>query len=412
MQKRLTLLAVAILVMLVFFTSVSLASNEEQNLTTISAGTPELSLTDKQDTPQIGLQSLTDPSLFKITSFVDGQSLTKTALLIEDSYPWGRNSNEQVLIEFGVSYDRIHSSKLNQVDLSNYEFVMYSSSQNYSYYSNLEANLNKISKFVSDGGLLIAHCCDGGWGGGDWRFYSILPGDVTHEMYRDNWSLLSQNVYIANPDHPMADGLSDSMLCDWTYSTHGAFTNIPAGTEIIMVTDNDKPTYIEYPYGKGKVLATMQTIEWGYGDWGTQNWYINAPELLRNEIRYALGGAGANKGIIESTVLNQRTFDPSEDHVDDGLSKCIIDVILSKQAYVSIEVKGQNGKTVSFIAPREVIANQRETFYWDGISSIGSDRQIVPEGSYSIVIRARSGPSADSELLGEVWRWVNVKWHM
>jgi len=412
MQKRLWFLAIAALTVLICFTSVSPASDEGQHLTTIPNGTPGPSLSDDKFLPEIGVNALQDPSLFKVTGFVEGQSLAKTALLIEDSYPWSKNSNEQVLIEFGVSYDRIRSSSLNQADLSNYKFIMYSSSQSSTYYRNLEANLGKISKFVSDGGLLVAHCCDGGWGGADWRFNSILPGDVTHEMYRDSWSLLSQNIYIANPDHPIADGLSNSMLCDWTYSTHGAFTNIPAGAEVIMTTDNEKPTYIEYPYGKGKVLATMQTIEWGYGDWGSWNWYINAPELLRNEMRYALGGAGANKGIIESTVLNQRTFDPSEDHLDDDLSKCIIDIVLSKQAYVSIEVKGQSGKTVSLIGPREAAANQKESISWDGGNSLGSNRQIVPEGSYSLVIRARSGPSADSELLGEVWRWVNVKWHM
>jgi len=57
-------------------------------------------------------------------------------------------------------------------------------------------------------------------------------------------------------------------------------------TGVGPLTEFFGPTYIEYDFGAGKVLATMQTVEWGYFN-GSQGWVGNRPELLRNEIRFA-----------------------------------------------------------------------------------------------------------------------------
>jgi hypothetical protein len=45
------------------------------------------------------------------------------------------------------------------------------------------------------------------------------------------------------------------------------------------VLDPNKPTYITYSFGSGKVLATMQTVEWGWGN--------GRKQFLLNEIPYA-----------------------------------------------------------------------------------------------------------------------------
>jgi len=222
------------------------------------------------------------------------------ALLIQDYNPWFGKNTHDALNELDVPHDVINSSRLASWDLNKYQFIIYASAQDNNYYLNLKNNLQKISDFVSNGGLLIAHSCDGGWdGSGNWRGFSILPGGVTHLMHQDGWQYLSQSIHIVEPEHEIVKSneftLTDDYLDSWGYSTHGIFTNFLNNSniknpKIIMEADEgdggDGPTYIEYDFRAGKVLATMQTVEWGYFN-GSQGWVGNRPELLRNEIRFA-----------------------------------------------------------------------------------------------------------------------------
>jgi cell wall-associated NlpC family hydrolase len=226
-------------------------------------------------------------------------------LLIQDVNPWIGGNTHTALHDLNIPHDVINSPTLSKIDLSKYKVVIYSSAQPYSYYTNLRNNLDKISTFVSNGGLLIAHCCDGGWdGSGDWRGFSILPGGITHLIWRDDWKYLSQSIHILEPDHPVVVSkvfnqeftLTDEYLNGWGWSTHGIFTNFPPddpkvkNPKVVMASNEgdggDGPTYIDYNYGLGKVLATMQTIEWGYFS-GSRWWVGNRPEFLRNELRFA-----------------------------------------------------------------------------------------------------------------------------
>jgi len=226
------------------------------------------------------------------------------ALLIQDVNPWyGRNVHD-ALHEFGIPHDLINSSSLATWDLSKYKFILYASSQTSNYYVNIAANLDKISTFVSNGGLLIAHCFDGGWYviwpyqivGGSWQNFSILPGNVTHLMHWDDEPYLSNSIHITDPDHGVVESdqytLTDNYLWGWHSSACGIFTDLPPNAEVVMVSNEgdgyDGPTYIDYNYGSGKVLATMNAVEWGYYN-GCQRWWVgNRPEFLRNELRYAL----------------------------------------------------------------------------------------------------------------------------
>ena len=172
---------------------------------------------------------------------------------------------------------------------------MYASDQPTSYYQNIAANIAKINTYIAGGGVLIAHCCDIGIGqDGDWTGLKILPGaswgvttGQTHEY--------SDDVRIVDPRSPIANDLSDALLSGWGYSSHGYFNTptLPEGTNVVMDINGDstKPTYIVYPYGFGRVLATMQTVEWQY-----DGSYKGAAlqNLLDNEINDALPNA---KGV-------------------------------------------------------------------------------------------------------------------
>jgi hypothetical protein len=200
-------------------------------------------------------------------------------LLIQDSAPWDSDTNSIALNNLGIQYDTIGSNSLSTTDLSNYKFIMYASDQTTTYYQNIAASINKIEDFVAHGGFLIAHCCDQGWAGGEWSGFKILPGAGVVGHIND----YRQDQHIVRSNNPIVSELWDPMLYNWFYSTHGYFTNLPQGASVVMTTGGNLPTYIDYKFGLGRVIATMQTVEWGYTRRGIT-------QLLNNEIKYATSG--------------------------------------------------------------------------------------------------------------------------
>ena len=303
-MKRLGLVIIMLIVLnFILATGVSMGDSEY-----LDAHTPPKGYVPIPTAEKYGLA--TEPSIQGVhlsAQNSDGQVEaygSATALLIQDVYPWAQNSNELVLQEFGITYDVANSNSLSSWDLKGYRFVVYASDQPTSYYTNIAANIGKINEFVSAGGLLIAHVCDYGWNSGDWRGLSILPGNVSHKTGWDSRDYISQSIHITDPSHKVVAGLDDAYFANWNYSTHGILTGLLGGTNIVMMSNDgilDGPTYIAYDYGAGKVLATMQTVEWAYFNAGPDR-----PEFLRNEIRFAQQPAGGKfqKGDIVRSTAN------------------------------------------------------------------------------------------------------------
>jgi len=199
-------------------------------------------------------------------------------LLVQDVYPWDFDSNALALAEAEIPFARVTSDQLAVTDLSPVRVLMYSSDQPTYYYENIAANITRISDFVTSGGTLVAHACDQGWSGGDWTGLEILPGGVHHADY------FTEYVQIVGPLHPVVAGLDDAYLQGWYYSAHGSFTDLLPGADVVIQNEFAEPTYVDYTWGAGRVLANMQAMEWGYGD-GWNYWYVYRPEFLRNEIR-------------------------------------------------------------------------------------------------------------------------------
>jgi hypothetical protein len=224
-------------------------------------------------------------------------------LLIQDVVPWHTNSNALALSDLGIPYDVIKSSDIGTTDLSKYKFVMYASDQPTSYYKNVSANIGAIEEFVDHGGFLIGHCCDQGWHGGDWAAgLKILPGSAIIGHKND----YRQDINIIHPNDCVAQGLTDGQVSNWNLATHGYFTNLPAGATVVMVTGSDLPTHIAYNYGEGKVIATMQTVEWGYA-------IRDQPDLLYNEIRcanlYRIESMSSYEDLLRSQTLLIESFE-------------------------------------------------------------------------------------------------------
>jgi hypothetical protein len=215
-------------------------------------------------------------------------SPTVDILLVQDNVPWSLNSNELAIMEAGLSYASVTSTALASTDLTKFRCIMYASDQSTQYYINIANNISRIEDFVATGGTLLGHVCDQAWMGGEWAGLHILPGNPGHA------NSYQQNLHVVTPGHPVMEGLDDAYFYYWNYSTHGYFTNLPPNTITVLAisdgyTGAGQPTYMEYPWGQGRVLANMQTIEWGYGD-GSYTHYIWRPQYLRNELAYATLG--------------------------------------------------------------------------------------------------------------------------
>jgi hypothetical protein len=213
-------------------------------------------------------------------------------LLVQDVVPWSLNSNELAILEAGLSYATVSSVGLGSTDLTKFHCIMYASDQPTSYYINIANNISRIEDFVATGGTLIGHVCDKAWQNGSWDGLYILPGNPGHVSGYPNG--YQQVLHITDPGHPVMEGLDDAYFYWWNYSTHGYFTNLlPNTITVLAIADGypgaGLPTYMEYPWGQGRVLANMQTIEWGYGD-GSYTNYIWRPQYLRNELAYATLG--------------------------------------------------------------------------------------------------------------------------
>lgn len=208
-----------------------------------------------------------------------GALVIAEVLIIKDNDPWDDDGNEQALDSIpGKTWDVIITDDIAGTTLSDYRIVIVASDQFTATYDALIANAAALASYVDGGGILLAHGCDNGWNGGHWSS-SWLPGGVYHvDTYQDSLS-------IVDATSPIVDGISDADLDGWGYSTHGYFTGLVAGTNIIIgITNGDptgKPTYIEYTHGSGLVLATMQTMEWPWAGGG------GTTQLLINEIEYA-----------------------------------------------------------------------------------------------------------------------------
>jgi len=192
----------------------------------------------------------------------------------------------------------ISSQDIGTTNLAQFGEILISAAQTQTFYNNLFPGgvvHPAITAYVQGGGILSANLTDSASGpgnGGDW-FGETFVGGVQHIFSPSN------DDNIAAPSHPI---IADALPCpgghcaaivdvaplndldDWGFSDHGFFTNLPGGTIVILTQAGGQPVTIEYPFGAGKVIATLTTTEWRYaGDFGGLPQNL---KLLANEIAY------------------------------------------------------------------------------------------------------------------------------
>jgi hypothetical protein len=105
-------------------------------------------------------------------------------------------------------------------------------------------------------------------------------------------------ISINNQSHTLFNRpnlISHAEIDNWEYSIHGYLVDLPAGSlELITHDDEGQPAAAIFELGQGCVLATLQTLEWG--------WDHEYSRLLENYIRY--DDCGVNFQLFFSLALN------------------------------------------------------------------------------------------------------------
>lgn len=192
-------------------------------------------------------------------------------LLIEDVRPWNTNSNDRVLSGI-TAYDKVSTSQFLATNLANYAVIVFANDQPFNTYENYKDFKEHMETFAELGGVIVFGAADGGWSEGD--LVEDLPGDVqkqSHYEYRN---------YVADQSHPIVTGLltdhqvlEDDELYE-NYTSHTSFveSSLPVGSRVILrETSTDRPTLVEYPLEKGRVIASGLTWEYNYVNGGTRH---------------------------------------------------------------------------------------------------------------------------------------------
>ncbi len=174
-------------------------------------------------------------------------------LVFRNDPSWGRPTDfEEVLVELGCKSEQRKSSAMADLDLSAYDVIIIPGAQHSDYYNDYVSNVERFNDYVANGGTLLLEL------NGAENTSIMLPRDVT---------MVSQGVVenaILEPDHPIFLPLSGKRLIRAYYASHGYLRNVPSDALLLAVEANgkdtftDRPTFIEYSYGKGRVIAASQ----------------------------------------------------------------------------------------------------------------------------------------------------------
>ncbi len=238
-------------------------------------------------------------------------------LLIEDALPWNSEANRIVLSKV-TEYDVVTTTDFLKVNLSEYGVVILANDQSFETYEKYSALKEYLEYFASSGGVVVFGACDLGWANGDLN--GKLPGNVRKKTH------LVDSNYIVDENHPIVSGslidnqklLSSDLVSN--YCSHVSFDeeSLPAGTKIILREgDSNRPTLIEYPLGKGRVIASGLTWEHNYITGGK---VINglksgcfAQIAMADMFKYSIHVS--NLGVEDVEALNEYYLNNNSHHI-------------------------------------------------------------------------------------------------
>ncbi len=227
------------------------------------------------------------------------------ALVLRDIPSWNRHPDfEDVLKDLGLPFDVKPSSEMSNVNLAGYNFVVIPGAQGGThYYKAFTANAALFERYVNNGGTLVVEMNGAEHAG------ITLPGGVsmmTHPSF-DN--------LITFPDHPIFAPLAGKPRITANLASHGYLMDIPGGALILaaemdsghLTADMSKPTFVEYTYGKGRILAAAQCFH----DQDNSGRGVLMPTLLKYAAakQWVVAG-GAPNASIAPAATSKVTVDP------------------------------------------------------------------------------------------------------
>ena len=174
-------------------------------------------------------------------------------LIFRNVRSWRRKVDfEEALTEQEIKFDVKLSAEMAATDLSPYRFVIIPGAQGRDdYYHQYAENVERFDRYVTNGGTLLLEL------NGAERDGITLPGGASMVGHgaKDNAVTL--------PDHPILNPLGGKPI-HATYASHGYLQGVPKGA-LILATEMadgqpsvDKPTFVEYAHGAGRVIAACQ----------------------------------------------------------------------------------------------------------------------------------------------------------
>lgn len=174
-------------------------------------------------------------------------------LVFRNVRSWNRKVDfEDVLAKLELEFDVRHSAEIENTDLAPYGFVIIPGAQwQDDFYRHYADNLARFDRYVTNGGTLLLEL------NGAERDGITLPRGV------DMVSHGSTENAIMVPAHPILIPLAGKPIRA-NYASHGYLEGVPKDA-IVLVTEMvegqsamDKPTFVEYNHGAGRVIAACQ----------------------------------------------------------------------------------------------------------------------------------------------------------
>jgi len=176
-----------------------------------------------------------------------------TVLVFRNAPSWNRNPDfEDSLSSMGVEHEVKSSVEMGTIDLSPYRFVIIPGAQgNTDFYQQYAAHADRFDRYVTNGGTLVLEL-NGAEDDG-----IILPRGVRMVPHgsRENTILV--------PGHHILTPLGGKSIRA-NFASHGYLEGVPQGALVLVAestdgqADTNKPTFIEYAHGAGRVIAACQ----------------------------------------------------------------------------------------------------------------------------------------------------------
>lgn len=174
-------------------------------------------------------------------------------LVFRNRPSWNRNPDfEDALSAMGIEHEVKPSAEMGSTDLAPYRFVIIPGAQSRKdFYPDYAAQAARFDRYVTNGGTLVLEL------NGAEEAGLALPRGVSMVSHgsRENTILV--------PGHPILTPLGGRSIRA-SFASHGYLDGVPRDA-LVLVTettdgqaDPNKPTFIEYAHGAGRVIAACQ----------------------------------------------------------------------------------------------------------------------------------------------------------